>query len=293
MALLDQSNCSPKDEELRYLLENSNLAGERQFIENLWVKYQPYADKQFPVEIKSNFHSRYWEMYLACSLIEHGCKLIPKTKDKGPDLCFQHDQSLVWIEATASSTGQGHDAVARRPSNSDTAEWFSVPNEKIILRYSSSIKEKFTKYTTYLRDGTIAANEPYIVAINGRRVPYSILDDDIPNIVKTVLPFGHYSVTIDFDSNEIVDQGYTYRAEIEKANRAKVSTRLFLDPEYSGISGILFSNSDLLNRPPKLGADLLYVHNPMANNRLPVGWLPTGREYWLESEKLNKHIWNK
>jgi len=293
MTLLNKSDHPPDDEELRYLLENPNFEDERRFIESLWERYEPYADRQFRTEITFNFHRRYWEMYLACSLMEYGLELTPRETEKGPDLCLQLNKSRVWIEAVAPSGGQGPDAITRRTLKPGKIEWFSVPEAKIILRYLSSLREKQIKYTAYLKDGTISPTEPYIIAINGRRVPYSIVDDDVPVIVKAVLPFGQYAVTLDFDKNEIVDQGYTYRADVEKANKEKVSTQFFLDPEYAGISGILFSNSDLLNRPRKLGADFIYVHNPMASNRLPSGWFPIGREYWLENKALHRQIWSR
>ncbi len=293
MPLLNRSDQPPRDEELRYLLENSGFENELKFIESLWERYEPFADAQFQTEITFTFHRRYWEMYLACSLMEHGFELVPKVKEKGPDICLQLNKSRVWIEAVAPGGGQGPDAITNRELKPGKIEWFSIPEEKIILRYTSSIKEKHQKYTAYLKDGIISAKEPYIIAINGRRIPYSIVDDDVPQIVKAVLPFGQYAVTVDFDSNKIVDQGYTYRAEIEKVSKEKVSTRIFLDPEYSGISGILFSNSDLLNGSQKLGADLTYLHNPMANNRLPAGWFPAGREYWMENNTLHRYVWSK
>jgi hypothetical protein len=295
MAILDGFDHPPNDEELRYLLDNPNLENERRFIESLWERYEPYADRQFRTEIKFNFHRRYWEMYLACSLMECELELMPRDKEKGPDLCLQLNKSRVWIEAVAPSGGQGPDAITERALNPNEVDCFSVPEKQIILRYLSSIKEKQERYTAYLEDGTISPSEPYIIAINGRRVPYSYSDsdDEIPIIVKAVLPFGQYVVKVDFDKNEIVDQRYTYRAHVEKANKAKVATRFFLDRESSGISGILFSNSDLLNRPQQLGADFIYIHNPLASNHLPRGWCPTGQEYRLENNILCVHMWSR
>jgi hypothetical protein len=44
------------------------------------VKYEPFADKDFGIKIRENFHSRFWEMYLTCTLIGNsfdGCENDP------------------------------------------------------------------------------------------------------------------------------------------------------------------------------------------------------------------------
>jgi hypothetical protein len=46
----------------------------RTFCNQLWKNYQPYADRHFLIEIQRDFHSRFWEMYLACSFMEMGAK---------------------------------------------------------------------------------------------------------------------------------------------------------------------------------------------------------------------------
>jgi hypothetical protein len=218
---------------------------------------------------------------------------VPKTRNKGPDVCLKVNNIKIWIEAVAPSGGEGPDAIVQPKLEIGQIHWFKPPEEKIILRYLNAIFTKYSGYNTYLVDGIIKKGEPYIIAVNGRRVPFSKTDDDIPYIVKAVLPFGNFEVDVNFETNEIVDQRYSYRSEITKANNSIVPTYIFLDKEYSGISGILFSNSDLLNRPLISGTEFIFIHNPLADSPLSRGWLPIGYEYWVDSDKLHRKIWNK
>lgn len=281
------------DNEFKLLIENPRWDADRKFIEELWQKYEPYADSNFQTEITISFHNRFWEMYLACSLIDQGIELLPRNKRKGPDICMKIQERIAWIEAVAPKGGAGPDALQKPILEVGKVHFSSVPEEKIILRYQSSILEKFNKYQGYIEDETVKRNDAYVIAVNGKRIPYSNLEDDIPNIIKSVLPFRDLNVIIDWESNKIVGEEYSYRPEVKKESGASVSTRVFLDPVFSGISGILFSNSDFLNHPPKIGKEFVFVHNPLASNPLPKGWLSVGREYEIKDNRLEVKNWNE
>lgn len=281
------------DNEFKLLRDNPKWYADREFIEGLWEKYEPYADDHFKTEVAINFHNRFWEMYLACSLLEQGLKLIPRITKKGPDVCLNIQERICWIEAIAPKGGTGPDAIQEPLLTKREAHFSNVPEEKIILRYQSAILEKFNKYQDYLKDKTVQQNESYIIAINGRRIPYSFLEDDIPYIVKSVLPIGELTVFIDWENNKITGQEYSYRPKINKILGASVSTRIFLDSTFSGVSGILFSNSDFLNHPIKIGEEFIFIHNPLANNPLPTGWLSIGKEFQVRKNQLEIKDWNK
>lgn len=48
---------------------NEYTSAGRRLTEELWELYEPYADAEFLTEIRTNFESRFWEMYLAVTLI--------------------------------------------------------------------------------------------------------------------------------------------------------------------------------------------------------------------------------
>jgi len=51
---------------------NAHTQQARKNCEGLWEMFEPYADKEFPTEIRNNFDARYWEMYLATYLMREG-----------------------------------------------------------------------------------------------------------------------------------------------------------------------------------------------------------------------------
>jgi hypothetical protein len=66
----------------------------RDFIEEMWKEYWPYADSDFlPKARNRDFQACYWEMYLGCSLLRQNMQIEPRAErkgrwgspDKGPD----------------------------------------------------------------------------------------------------------------------------------------------------------------------------------------------------------------
>ena len=90
---------------------------------------------------------------------------------------------------------------------------------------------------------------------------------------------------------------YSYRDKIEKKSSATVSTNVFLDPTYAGISAVLFCPLDMWHRPPndaEVSLSFTLIHNPMAKkNALPHQWLKCGRECWVEENQLVIKDWYK
>jgi hypothetical protein len=271
--------------------DNLDLASTKAFLERLWRRFAPFADKNFRSAIAQSFHSRFWEMYLGHALLISGKQLKP-VSDAGPDLCVLGLPELLWIEAIAPSAGKGPDAVPEEP----LGVTYTLPSDEIILRLRSAIEEKFQKYKIY-RDGRLLSpSEPFVIAINGRGLPSAWTETDLPRIVKAVFPLGSSYVTIDKNTMEKVDEGYMYRRKIIKLSGNPVSTTVFQDPQYAGISAILYCNHDIFNRPPKesdISLGFSVVHNPLANNPVPHRWLPCGREFWVEEDRLVINDWYK
>ncbi|MES0100545.1 hypothetical protein [Mesorhizobium sp. M0019] len=64
--------------------EHKRSAQARAHCEELWEIFEPYADEDFLVRIRTNFHSCYWEMHLATYFILKGADVLaPKP---GPDI---------------------------------------------------------------------------------------------------------------------------------------------------------------------------------------------------------------
>jgi len=278
------------DSYLRDLLDHPEFEKNRQYLESLWEEFEPYADKNYMSEFCRDFHPRFWEMYLGCSFLEHNYRLMHRFSDAGPDIKLDLDGLTVWIEAVAPKKGKGADAVpGLNNDESEKVQWFRVPEEKIILRFTSEIKDKNKKYLDYLAKEIVKFNEPFVIAINGYEVwPYSE-DPDIPLICKAAFPIGQPTIPWD-DDDSFGEEEYSFRPVINKSNNSPVFTNDFLTGNLDGISGILFSLSNYLILPQIAGEDMIFIQNPTAKNPLPNNWINFGLEYWLEPGKLYRKV---
>ena len=129
IGLFDASIVSSRSDYIA-LRDHPRNAPLRQIADELWGRFFPYADPLFPHEFALHLHHRFWEMYLAVSLLENGLLLQPKRSSKGPDIHLKLALGDVWVEAVAPDEGQGPDAV---PPLRDNASFGPVPEDKIIL----------------------------------------------------------------------------------------------------------------------------------------------------------------
>lgn len=225
-------------------------------------------------------------MYLACTLIELGFNLVPRKSAYGPDIQIKLNKRSLWIEATAPDAGIGADAVPGYSNFDDSIEFIRVPEEQMILRLTNSFYKKCQRYKEYVASGLVSKNDVFVIAINGFDIPHILGEDEIPYIVKSVLPFGNLTVTIDINEMKPIDEFYQYRGHIQKKSGANVPTKAFQDPSFSFVAGVLYSTAELWNHSPSLGEDFLFVHNPIANQGLDKGWIRIGRSVWVENNQL-------
>ncbi len=81
----------------RYYLKSATTAHGRAIFEPLYERFAPYADSNFLTEIKTRFHERTWEMYVANIFLTNGYYL--ESSNMGPDVkLVLSDGRIVWIE---------------------------------------------------------------------------------------------------------------------------------------------------------------------------------------------------
>jgi type I restriction enzyme S subunit len=277
---ITEGECEPAYTNLRDL---SEVAHHRKFVENLWAIYAPYADDHFVTDARMHLQERFWEMYLGCTLIKNGFELFNPSR-RGPEFYCQTDGARCWFEAITPGPGTGRDLVPEIEYNTTVAT--RVPEEQIILRLRHAIHEKYKKYEICLRDGDLTKKDAYVIAINSKRVRQPIPDSTPPYIIKAVFPVGPLAVSIDPRTREVVDRTYLHRDQIVKQSGNPVSTNVFLDERYAGISAVLYSSVDVANYPERLGADFRLVHNPLAQVPITRSSFAFGIEYWIEDGKL-------
>ncbi len=268
---------------------NHKFKPKKAYLEKLWEAYEPFADPNFKEIFAHQPHERFWEMYLGAQLLSMGCKLQPKSSADGPDFNFKLGEINVWVEAIAPGEGEGDDRVPTLDEHGKTPNK-RIPDEKIILRFTNAITEKFNKFQGYIGQGLVSGRDARIIAINGGNIElhYFGFDYPFPLICKAVYEIGPYTVRLDVKSGQIVDEGLTKREEIIKKSKSPVPTGFFVDPKYSSISGILYSNAGLLDFPDSSGDELLYLHNKIASVQLSDGWMGKGMDYWRDNDNIHR-----
>lgn len=261
----------PKNEEYRYRCEK------------LWSEFSPFADTNFPSAFANDLHSRYWEMYLGVSLLRIGFDLQPRSISEGPDLQISLGENNLCVEAIAPDEGTGPDAV---PKLEDHNRFEPVPDEKIILRFTNAISEKWKALRKYQEKDIISNEDHFVIAVNGHGIQMVMFDSPIQTIIKAVYPIGDPVVTINTKTMEIESEEYKPRYKIKKNSGADVDTNTFLDPSFSDISGVLYSKASIFDPIDHLGDDFLYIHNSIAERNMDLGWLGIGIECFVDGDEL-------
>jgi type I restriction enzyme S subunit len=200
---------------------------------------------------------------------------------------------LIYLEAITPS--EGHTDNKDRVPKMQILQVMRVPDEQITLRYCGAVIDKHEKYNKYLTDGIISPSDAYIIAGNSCKIEQAIVETDIPRILKAVIPVGYDQLTISKAPDSEGSWHRQYRNKISRSNQSIVNTDMFLNRDYEGVSGLLYSKTDLFNKPRNMGDNFIFVHNPLAKNPIPYGYFNFGIEYYIELEPgsftIHSHKW--
>jgi len=260
-----------------------NLTKAKAFVESLWTRYRGLADKHFRQDAMNHFLERFWEMYLAVTLIER-CFQLMRIGGKGPEFYFLHNGRKIWVEAVVPGPGEGEDRVPEIRYG----EIYTVPTEKILLRFTNALVEKRNKYKQALQQKIIVPDDLYLLAINSRGIPHGPFGNTMPFFVQAFLPFGNLTALINTRTREVVDTFYQKRENVIKAKGSPVSTTAFLNPDFAFVSAVLNSGVDCVNRPDKLGDDFIILHNPTATHPLDPAVFEWCEQMFFEDDKLER-----
>jgi len=258
----------------------------RDWIESIWEQYEPYADANFPNEFKKQFNQRAWELHLGSTLLNRGYTLGSHSND-GPDFKIPYEKKNIWIEAIAVEKGDGQDKVP----NIEYGKAMDVPEKEMLLRLTAGLKEKHIKYLSYLNDGIVSQNDPFVIAID--RSPLEHLDPQIPLILKCLFAIGHQVLFLKRKKPQTKTEGSTWSArdKVKKISSSEVGMFIFGDSSFEGISAIIYCDQNILNSPrdPKqMGDNFVIVHNPFAKNPLPYNFFTFGNIWIQEGGQVKK-----
>jgi hypothetical protein len=267
---------------------------ERQWIESMWMEYQEakLADRNFASAFKVQCYQRTWELYLGITLhkkwgLQSGSK--SKRESGGPDFKTIHNANgvtqTVWIEATVATKGDSSDRVPEM----EFGKVGDLPEDKMLLRLTTRLDAKYKEYCSYVKQGIIGTNDPYIVAINRSALQY--LDAQIPLILKCLFRLEHQALFIKSKKSGLkaTESFWTTRDHIAKEKRSdpeEIPMDFFDDPGHSGISAIIYVETDIINSPAlpeEMGDNFTIVLNPYAKNPLPEELLIFGN-IWKKEE---------
>lgn len=278
---VDGANLDPGFENLK-AAESPIEQQLRAMLQEMWSRYEPYADSDFRHGFARDVDGRFWEMYLGCTLLEAGRTLLPvveRQRDGGqPDLCVLEDGRRIWIEAITPDEGApGPDQIVRPVPINEGGGLVAAPIRQAQLRTSSAFWTKAQKIGRYIEQGVIAPDDPRIIAISASRFGIYVAEQPLPLIMTTLFPIGDAYVTVDRETGDVLEEGF-HAAPLIQRERNPIPRTAFLDPRFAHISGVIWSRIGISNLARQV-RPITYVHNPLAETPLPPNWGVWDREF--------------
>ena len=253
----------------------------RRHCEDLWRDFAALADRNFLSEFPVRLHERWFEMYLAVSLLRSGLNVeCPKP---GPDVLLTVGDRRIWIEAVCATPGEpgrpdsvperhyakrGEKPVARR-----------VPQSRRVLRFRNSLEGKARKYSNYLESGIVGPDDVSAIAINVYAIPGAWADMDTL-MMTTLYGVGNLVIKLDRDTGAVVGREHEQLTSIVKrASGAEVGVQPFIDGSMPHIAAVLGSRSDAVNLPRRLGDDFGLFPNLTGTMKWAEGSIELGEEW--------------
>ena len=254
----------------------------RAMLQEMWSRYEPYADSDFRHGFARDVDGRFWEMYLGCSLLEAGRTLLPvaeRQRDGGqPDLCVLEDGRRIWIEAITPDEGApGPDQIVRPIPINEGGGLVAAPIRQAQLRTSGAFWTKAQKIGRYIEQGVIAPEDPRIIAISASRFGVFVAEQPLPLVMTTLFPIGDAYVTINRMTGDVLEEGF-HAAPFIQRERNPIPRTAFLDERFADISGVIWSRIGIGNLSRQV-RPITYVHNPLAQTPLPLNWGVWAREF--------------
>ena len=252
-------------------------------LEDMWVKYEPFADLNFVQEFARQPDSRFWEMALACSLLDAGKHLVPASERRraegGPDICALDGDRKLWIEAIAPDRGdRDEDGVPDFVPINEGGRVHAQPVRQIQLRITSALLTKSRVLKRYLEQGIIAASDARLIAVSACKFGIYTESPGFPLALSAVFPIGNEFVRVNADNCEVVEHGFHPSCAIDREQGDDIPRTAFLHNQFAHVSGLIWSRVGIgnMNRAKR---PLSLIHNPLATTPVWQRWGVWDREF--------------
>ncbi len=260
-----------------YYITSGCIKERKEILDALWKIFEPYKDSHFLGQYKTQFHQRTWEMYVGCLLLQNNLQI--KSLDEGPDFIVDDKEYIECVVCTRGDKNKPDSVpemfVAR---TLDEMRVQDVPVDQMIMRMTSVIEDK---HKIYQERTNIDKNKPFVVAVNSGALTHPQDYLGIPLIIKAL--FGLQFLQISQSGNE----SFSWRQEAKKSS-SPISVNNFTNDSYKEISGIIFSDRNVIDRHDKIGEDCIFINNPFAKNPVDPARFLFLKRWYAEKDKLTK-----
>jgi hypothetical protein len=276
-------------ERLRDEYPNTHIVNRRKFFNELWNEYEPFAPQDFPNKLQREFHQRWWEMYLFVSLrhldITPSCFSVDD--GEGPDIAIDIGGQKVFIEAVAPTVGTKSDKVPD-PIEDGVADF---PERECLLRLTQALTYKRDIICKYMKKGVITTDACIIIALSASDLNQfgTLLDGVHPALLSVLAGAGPLVVT----SGGQKPPYSSRRSDVKRDSGNPVNTALFEKPEFSIISGVLYSPDDLWNAELQPENNLSLFVNPSAVKKIPNDLQQRFVSWTQKTSTSNETVWGK
>ena len=261
--------------------------GRRAFFDALWAEYARFAPKRFLESLQIEFHQRWWEMYLTVALLRLGFAVEPSAADAGPDVTLEVDGARLFIEAVAPTAGTKADRVPE-PVHHGVVDF---PELECRLRLTQALTDKAGDFRKNLRDGVVPSDACRIIALSASDLNQfgSMLDGTHPALLSVLAGAGPLELTI----GGTAPPRSSRREFLTRDSSSIVPAALFDDPEFSIVSGVLYSSVDLWNAPLDGRTTLSLFVNPSASVPVPAAFQKRFATWTRGADRGDAHIWSR
>ncbi|MFK8137784.1 MAG: hypothetical protein AB8E15_05415 [Bdellovibrionales bacterium] len=266
---------------------SENYEDTRELVEKLWIDFKGICEskKEFLAQIKIDFFARCWELYLGYNFIQNSeAEVIPKNKTDGPDFNIKVNDQLIYVEAICPKNSI--EVKAAYDNQRKVGRAMSPPDEEKRLIITGALSTKIQQYHERIEKELVNPDTPYIIAINAGNITFA----DYELLISILFEVGDQYIEIARGTTEVVGQGFKVKEPItgfkDKNLKEEIPANLFFSEYGQCISGIIFSSKNILNAPPDIGSDLLFVPNPFAANKVEGSLFEVGAEYVIRDDNL-------